>query len=483
MYMTFTNQQITSYYDPIVEQTFNSLPYSFYTDYTNTHDTTQIIYNNVCLSNIFISGILTPSLSSQFVYDMYGTNFAYNFFANGFGTGQLVIDPNTDIEVAGGPTATYTSNTHIYSDGSPITALPFLSTNMMYLSSVGVFVNPNIYTDPANSNTVGIAANLIPANPNILPVPILFEFGTGCFIDTLSQTIRNQFPQSTNTVYGELIQSWMPRNDGGIVISSSNIQDGVDSMGLLDEGGNTQYTDYITFGSENILVSSGIFYNHQSSLQTNYEDFYSRELLFTGGHYIHPAGYNFSPFTGSLLGMPTISYPDFTNDLSTDLNFGYRYVSFLYITPYTSDPTPYQYVNVRIITPNNVSTITEFRDDNNFFPDVSVMESLVSSMKVRMHVKIFGSYDTGMPETIESAWVNGFKLINEYIYDDSIYDIGGSRTVTQIGPDAEYKIQINRRFYNQVATIVRIGIARDASPASPYDPITFTAVQSYLSDS
>jgi hypothetical protein len=283
-------------------------------------------------------------------------------------------------------------------------------------------------------------------------------------------------------VYGELIQSWLPRNDGGIVVSSTNIQDDVDSMGVLGEGGNTQYTDYVTVTPGNITISSGIYYNHLSSLQTNYQDFYSRGLLFTGGHYIHPAGYNFTPFTGSLLGRPSFTYPNFTNDLSTDVNFGYRYISFLYISPYTVEPIPYQFVNVRIITPSHVSTITEVRDDNNYFPDVPVQESLVSSMKVRMHVKIFAAYDNGMYETIESSWINGFKLINEYIFDDSIYDVGGGTTVRQIGPDAEYKVHINRRFYTQVATIVRIGIARDASPASPYDPITFTAVQTSLSD-
>lgn len=482
LYLTLTNKQITNYCGPIIQQTVNSIPYRFYTDYTNTHDTFKIVYNNTCLSNTFITGILTPSVSSIFLYDLYGFNFAYNFFANAFGTGQLFLDPNTDNELPGGPQATYTSNTRIYSYGSQITTLPIQSTAIVYLSSIGVTVNPNVYTDPASPGTVGIAANLIPANPNVLPVPVLYDFGSGCFIDTLSQTIRSQFPQSTNTVYGELIQSWLPRNDGGIVVSSSNIQDDVDSMGQLGDGGNTQYTDYVTVTPGNIEISSGIYYNHQSTLQTNYQDFYSRGLLFTGGHYIHPAGYNFTPFTGSLLGRPSITYPNFTNDLSTDVNFGYRYVSFLYITSNMVEPTPYQFVNVRIITPNNVSTITEVRDDNNYFPDVPVQETLVSSMKVRMHLKIFGAYDNGMYETIESSWINGFKLINEYIYDDSIYDVGGALTVTHIGPDAEYKVRINRRFYTQVATIVRIGIARDASPASPYDPITFTAVQTSLSD-
>jgi hypothetical protein len=234
-----------------------------------------------------------------------------------------------------------------------------------------------------------------------------------------------------------------------------------------------------------IAVSSFVNYSHTSSLSTFTTNPYSRELLYTSGRYIHPAGYNFSPFSGVPLGKPAAIYPDFTYDMYFDETKGNRFASFLFEQPAFTSPTPFQYMMIAIHNPNYISTITAARA-NNFFPASPVVPYLISSMRVHLHAKVIGEYCTGAMQTVETAWVNGFKQIDELTFDDSTYDVGGCSAVyvPSIGSNAGYMytyIHFNRRFYTKIGAVVRLGISYDGSIYSG-DPLTFDAVSISFSD-
>lgn len=164
---------------------------------------------------------------------------------------------------------------------------------------------------------------------------------------------------------------------------------------------------------------------------------------------------------------------------------GNRFASFLFEQPAFANPTPLQYMMIAIHNPSYVSTITASRV-NNFFPASPVVPYLVSSMRVHLHAKVIGEYDTGTSQTVETAWVNGFKQIDELTFDDSTYDVGGCSAVyvPSIGSNAGYMysyIHFNRRFYTKIGAVVRLGISYDASIYSG-DPLTFDAVSISFSD-
>jgi hypothetical protein len=122
------------------------------------------------------------------------------------------------------------------------------------------------------------------------------------------------------------------------------------------------------------------------------------------------------------------------------------------------------------------------RSLNDYWPNTLTNYLLTSSMKVRMHAKILGTFNIGLTQTFETAWVNGLKQVDFYNYDDGVYDNGATYGVSTLGGgDIEYKLLINRRYYQKTMTFVQVGIAQDGSQYSG-TPITFQGIQVRLSD-
>jgi hypothetical protein len=275
----------------------------------------------------------------------------------------------------------------------------------------------------------------------------------------------------------------MPRiEDPGI---ATNIGDGVDAFGMASNGLDVATSSFYIIGASNDLtISTFVNYQHSSSLeQAVYTDFYARELIFTNGLFMHPAGLDFSLFTTSTFNNVGY-YPNFTYDLATDANYGYRYVTFAYEYPEFTVPTAYRYALITFNNPSLVSTIQSTRSVNNWLPSQPVHEEDMVNMKVRMQYKLITSYTKGFYEKYETAWLNGFKMIDQFAFADSNYDDGALLSVTTTSNYARYKVAIGRRFYNKILLLVRVGIARDGGVLSGSEyPITFTDINTSLSDS
>jgi hypothetical protein len=105
-----------------------------------------------------------------------------------------------------------------------------------------------------------------------------------------------------------------------------------------------------------------------------------------------------------------------------------------------------------------------------------------SSLMVRLHVKVLGSYSVGPSKSLETGWLNALKERDDYAYDDSQYDLGACIQSVMDGGDVIYTSQFNRRFFTKICPIVRVGISRDGAAAKSR-PITFDSVQVTYSDS
>jgi len=226
-----------------------------------------------------------------------------------------------------------------------------------------------------------------------------------------------------------------------------------------------------------VSLQSSLLYDNTSSLTSAYPGFYSRELLFTSNTYIHPAGFNFSQFNGG-----SNVYPDFTYDLDTDVNFGYRYATFAFEWAPQNPPELYGYINIKVQSPSLISTIYSDRTLNNWWPNTTVAPNLTSSMKVRMHAKLVGTYEVGTYETFETAWINCMKQLDFYNFDDVMFDTGAAINVATSGNDIIYTAQISRRLYTKVMAFVRVGISQDGSQYSG-TPITFSGLSATLTNS
>jgi hypothetical protein len=140
-------------------------------------------------------------------------------------------------------------------------------------------------------------------------------------------------------------------------------------------------------------------------------------------------------------------------------------------------------MNIRLNQPSLLSTIQATRAVNDWWPDEPVNRVNVSSMKVRMHAKLLGTYDVGTTQTFETAWINAFKQMDLWNFDDGVFDQGGAYSVSTLvdSGDVEYKVQINRRLYAKTTMLVRVGIARDGGQYTDR-PITFQGIQGRLSE-
>jgi hypothetical protein len=401
---------------------------------------------------------------------MSGANFASHYTASTLASAQLVYNSN-----AAGPLVGYSNNVAVYNGTTAVTTLPFPANTVLTLSSLAVQANASLYTDPNDTGILTLVASVTPANPTPNGRHIALSTTIQEYIDTVSYPFLSNFTVATGS-NGARILSLVP-NVNDLSTSQYFMDDGVDMIGNTGLGLDTTVsTLFTTTLPSTILVNSTILYDHTESISSIYTDYYSRELLYTNGYYIHPAGFDFTQFNDGF------QYPNFTYDLYNDTTFGYRYASFAFEGPALASPTPYSYVYVRVQQPSFLSTIQAVRAENNWWPNTVTNQMLVSSMKVRMHYKLLGTYNLGLTYPVETAWVNCFKQVDFYNFDDQVYDAGATVAVSTLGSgDVEYKMILNRRYYLKTMCLVRVGISQDGAQYSG-QPITFKGLHVRLSD-
>jgi hypothetical protein len=424
--------------------------------------------------------LYTPTTSSELGFDLYARNFIGNF-ANfsSIAMAQFMFNGTP-----AGPVELYTSSVRILDRTSEISNLPFPINSTLNISSCKLRLTSNIYQDPTDLVSVAIRASATPANPIAPRGFTTFDLGTSLFIDTISDPSSFTNINSSN---GMRVLSLLPRYESPG--TANNMNDGIDMFGQASNGIDTTVSSFFVMGlNNNLTVSTSVVYNNVSSISSFYTDPYSRELLLTNGRFTHPAGLDFSFFSGTPLGISNAVYPNFVNDLVGDQNYGNRYASFVFAGPSNNTPAPYQFVNICVRNPSAVSTITNSRTFNYAFPNGPLPDSNVQYSKVRMHMKVIGAYNEGIYMPLETAWINCFKTIDYGSFADDTYDVGGCAFVSTSGADVWYKVQMDRRYFTSVFPLVRIGISRDGSAAnlpagSAYIPIAFDGIRIELSDS
>jgi len=473
--ISLENRSIPSFNGTITTNTLSTPVYAFLSQ-PQYPLSIQNLSTTLVQGQTYISGILTPSPNTLFYSDLRTQNFMYRYSMSSFVTAYI---QSNNIKVS--PIFAY-STLGIFDGTTPVTTLPFSPFTTLTLSSFTTQILSNVYQDPFDPMLFELVAAPTAANPS----QITFASTTlsSLFVDTASYPCFLSSFSTTTNIFGRRVLNLLPRIEAPG--TQFNMNDGVSNItGAIGPGLNVAVSSFYTVESNVILVSSFVDYNHMSSLSTTaYTDFYSRELLYTNNKFIHSAGYNFAQFSASTIGAPiNYIYPDFAFDMYYDQNFGYRYATFAFEWSTFAAPTPYRYAYIKFNNPSLVSSIVSLRNfsTNNCFPNFAVNNILVSSMKVRLHAKFLGNYYTGIQNKLETAWVNGFKEIDPYNFDDSEYDVGAAMSANVTSNAVEYKVVFNRRYYTHLMSLVRVGIAQDASIYSG-QPISFQNIQVRLSD-
>jgi hypothetical protein len=480
-FITFQNTLNPGYTIPLVSQTYSTPRFVFETTPALNFNINDIVYPNTVTSAVPISGLYTPTTGAVIHIDMIGSNFAHTYVNSQFASAAILISSSA-VEIT--PNTVCSTNQVIIDTlaSTEVTSTPFPQDTLLTFSSLKLAVNDWIYTDPVFFNPLRIVGQIVSANPEHASTIFESTFST-LYVDTVSYNTYVNFT-STTGVYGQRVLSLLPRleNPG----TPTNMNDAISPAGNYGTGMDVSISSFVfmSTGSQ-LAVSSFILYNHTSSLSTFTTDPYSRELLYTAGRFIHPAGYDFTPFSGTALSVPQAIYPNFTYDMYYDENKGNRFASFLLEEPVYTQPTPIQYMMIAIHSPNFISTITNTRA-NNFFPVCPVPAYLMSSMRVHIHAKVIGEYDVGNKEVVETAWLNCLKQTDDANFEDSVYDIGACSAVyaPTVGSNAGYMytyVNLNRRFYTKISALVRIGISYDGSMYGG-DPLTFEGVSVSFSD-
>jgi hypothetical protein len=401
------------------------------------------------------------------------------YSANRFAEARITQDVG-GYDVLMGPTGYYSTGVYIYNNATntEITTLPFPVSTIMRISTCSLSVYSTIYQNPTDPGEIKIAATVIPANPEGLVSTFVSSLTANMYIDTVSLTTYSTFTDINGTK-GIRIVSLLPR--AGIGATAVDIKDSVDINGQYGIGLNVNTNPYFTVGDDsNITMSSGIIYQHASTIGSIFPDYYSRELLYTNGKYIHPAGYDFSQFSGQLLGQPTAVYPDFTTDLIADINNGFRYATFAFQSQQYAEPTELQYLNILVKNPNIVSTISTDYFTNHWFPNQPTVSYMMSTLQVRIQAKLYSSYTDYRYQAASTIWYDCLQLANDDMGDYTPACV----SVSTIGNDVQYKVQIDRHAYTRLCSVVRVGLSKDSGLYAgnfPY-PITFDAIQTSYSD-
>jgi hypothetical protein len=425
---------------------------------------TGAILGREILSTSYVSGLLTPALGARFYFDLFGTNILYRLGASNFGHGTLHFST-----MQAGGCNQFTSNVICINNTiNRVLSAPFSENTPLRISSCYATLTSNIFNNPANPQSFSIRSGVTAANPVSFCSTLTSTLANTLYVDTVSLSTLSQFTRTSNT-YGKRIPSYIPRTE--LAITASNIFDSVTPDGVYGQGLNISTNTLMAMTSNNVFLYGGADYLHSLPISTFHTDPYSRELLYMNGTYRHPVGQNFSAFNKTMLyGNPSGVYPNFTNDLAQDSNGGFRYATFLYETS-TFTATPVSYMNVRFHNPSLVSPVTMTYASNAFFPRYPVSQYLMNSTMTRMHAKLFGAYNVGVSTATETAWMNGFKELDDVQLVDSVYDTAACADVTMDGNDVIYKTQFEQRCYTKIAAAVRIGISRDA-PNLTFDAIS-----------
>jgi len=468
-----SNHTIPSFNGTIGSQILSTPSYAFRTEPDHVFQASSVQMTYIT-STTQIAGLLTATTNSEVCYDVYAQNFAYRYAPSAFCSAVATLSPSN----ANG-TAT-TCNAIITSSGTVLTSLPFPQDSMLTLSSLKYPITLPIYQDPTSVEDFVLSVTVNPANP-YYPSAVVSNALSTFFVDTVSYGSYSNFV-STGTTYGQRIVSLLPRIESPG--TATNIGDGVTSAGLSSNGLDVSISSFIIPENNNtVLISSFLTYQHTSSLQqATYTEFYARELMYTNAMYMHAAGLNFSQFNSNTYSVP-FTYPNFTNDLDTDTNYGYRYATFAYEFPAYTSPTPLRYLNITVDSPSLVSSIQTTRSENNWWPDAPVVDTDVQYSKVRMHMRLTGTTYNSIYDTFETGWLNCFKMSDMFGFSDADFDAGACIAVSATSSNVSYKVMFNRRFYTKVVALVRVGIARDGSVLSGSDyPITFNGIRTTISD-
>lgn len=431
-------------------QTVSSATYSFATDAFSTFTYDNAGYTSTASEVVYISGLPTASDTAQLYWDAKVKNQVSVFACSSFGNAFLSLD---DGRV--GPTTNYISSINILSSGIPVTTTPLPANTTLQYSSLAVKLDNTIYQDPICPHEFFINTTLCepyPVASQSKAVPLTSSF----YIDTLSAYSNPQFNDPTKP-NGLHIQSFIPLSG----FSSNNIGDGVTCQGQTSNGLNVPYSSFITATSSAIVLSSTILYDNTSNINAVYPSTYGRELMMLQGSWLHPAEFDFSPFDSSLYGLSTL-YPNFTYDHVFDTNQGCRYATFLYTSVF-STPTIFNSIDITINNTNYIGALTtNLSTGNTFFPDAPINQAYLQYSKVKLHVKHFATHLAQGCETLETAWINGLKQDIPQ-FNDSIFDEGGCYNVSTIGATSSltYSVLMAPRYYNSIATLVRVGIASE----------------------
>ncbi len=473
--IALTNRAIVGGPTGVVQlQTYSTPSFVFQAEPSNTFAVQNLQILNTITDIQRVSGLYTPSRSSFVYLNVDTQNIAHNYFGN-----HKIVDTQLNEDGVPKQIVQFSSAVAIYNGPSVVSTLPLPQNTWLTVSSIYALFGSQLYQDPFDPNVYSIGTTLYPGNTTAAPLPITSTLQSTIYIDTVSDTSLFVSPTLST---GQRIVSLLPRleNPG----TPNNMNDGINpSTNMAGIGLNVSLSSFIAAVTPStIYYSSIIAYNHASSLSSVYTDVYSRELLYTNGKYIHPSGYNFSQFDGTVLGQPSAVYPDFSMDLSTDNNFGFRYATFVFETPVFSTPTLYQYINVSVNDVNQVSSINAARSlyTNNWFPNAPVLNMYDS--KVKLHTKLFATYVSNNDRSVETGWVNVLKSLDEYTFADTTFDVGGCVLVSTIGSNVVYKSQINRRAYTKISAVVRIGLSADSGVYSG-SPVSFSDLKVYFSDS
>jgi len=434
-------------------QSTYSAQYTFNTEPLKGFTYDEAGYTSTCTDVQHVSGLPTASGSSKFLWNAKATDLATYYAPPSFANAYMVYRT-----CPVGPITQNISSITVLSNATPITTTPWPSSVSLQLSSLAVGLSNTMYQDPVDPQPVYIRTTLQKAYPPVQETADI-NLTSNLYIDALSVDKNTLFNDPTSR-YGLHIQSLIPRLD--IPTSSNNIGDGVSCYGITSNGLDTQFSSFINITSTSTTYSDDLLYNNMSTLLAPYPDNYSRELMMLQGTWLHPADYNFSTFNAALYNQMSFTYPDFTYDGSYDSNQGFRYATFLYTQTPLSTPTVYTNMLVTINNTNFVGSIGTDINYNTFFPDAPVSAGYLQFAKVKLHVKNFAAFDAPYCPTIETAWINGIKQLGN-MFDDTTYDNGACVSVSTIVTNSIstviYNLAITPRYYTNIATLVRLGIA------------------------
>jgi hypothetical protein len=448
-------------------QTVSSAIYEFKTEGFGTFTIDDAGYNSTASQVVYVSGIPTAADTAELYYNIKSKNQLRNYGPSTLGYASLRID---DISVGPddslissilvqGPATQYISSIKLFNTtgSTPIITTPWPANYSMQYSSLAVVLNNNISQDPVCPHPIFIEATLLnqfPYNPQTVDVSLTSSF----YIDTISAYSNQKF-QSPTLQYGLHVQSFLPRS--GFTANSNDMGDGVDCHGLTSNGLNVSYSSFITLTSTSIILQSTILYDNTSNLTPLYTSTYSREVMMLQGKWLHPSELDFTPFDASLYGLSTI-FPCFNYDLYYDTNNGFRYATFLFNQP-LSTQTVFNSIDITFNNVNFIGTLTTDTQTNTFFPDAPIDQAYVQNSLVKLHVKHFATYEDCGSETVETAWINGFKK-DVPQFTDAAFDEGGcfnvSTTVSTMVSSITYSVLLSPRFYTNIATLVRVGLSR-----------------------